>query len=57
MNELFVKLRLGAQSVKLLSTLRDPMQLRQCTTRQQHLFFSYVIWYAFFAVDHPLCDV
>ena len=32
------KLRLGAQSVTLLSTLRDPTQLRrrQCATRQQH---------------------
>ena len=35
------KLRLGAQSVTLLSTLRDPTQLRQrqCATRQQHPFF------------------
>ena len=34
-------LRLGAQSVTLLSTLRDPTQLRrrQCETRQQHPFF------------------
>ena len=34
-------LRLGAQSVTLLSTLRDPTQLRrrQCATRQQHPFF------------------
>ena len=34
-------LRLGAQSVALLSTLRDPTQLRQrqCATRQQHPFF------------------
>ena len=34
-------LRLGAQSVTLLSTLRDPTQLRrrQCGTRQQHPFF------------------
>ena len=33
-----VALRLGAQSVTLLSTLRDPTQLRrhQCATRQQH---------------------
>ena len=31
-----ILLRLGAQSVKLLSTLRDPTQLRdsQCVTRQ-----------------------
>ena len=31
-------LRLGAQSVTLLNTLRDPTQLRrhQCATRQQH---------------------
>ena len=36
-----IKLRLGAQSVTLLSTLRDPTQLRrrQCATRQQHPFF------------------
>ena len=36
-----MKLRLGAQSVTLLSTLRDPTQLRrrQCATRQQHPFF------------------
>ena len=35
------KLRLGAQSVTLLSTLRDPTQLRRhpCATRQQHPFF------------------
>ena len=34
----FCKLRLGAQSVTLLSTLRDPTQLRQhqCATIQQH---------------------
>ena len=34
-------LRLGAQSVTLLSTLRDPTQLRrrQFATRQQHPFF------------------
>ena len=34
-------LRLGAQSVTLLSTFRDPTQLRQrqCITRLQHLFF------------------
>ena len=34
-------LRLGAQSVTLLSTLRDPTQLRchQCAARQQHPFF------------------
>ena len=32
-----LQLRLGAQSVTLLSTLRDPTQLRrrQCATRQQ----------------------
>ena len=36
-----IELRLGAQSVTLLSTLRDPTQLRrrQCATRQQHPFF------------------
>ena len=36
-----LKLRLGAQSVTLLSTLRDPTQLRQrqCPTRKQHPFF------------------
>jgi hypothetical protein len=36
-----LSLRLGAQSVTLLSTLRDPTQLRrrQCVTRQQHPFF------------------
>ena len=35
------KLRLGAQSVVLLSTLRDQTQARrrQCATRQQHPFF------------------
>ena len=34
-------LRLGAQSVTLLSTLKDPTQLRrrQCATRQQIPFF------------------
>ena len=34
-------LRLGRQIVTLLSTLRDPTQLRrrQCATRQQHPFF------------------
>ena len=34
-------LRLGAQSVTLLSSLRDPTQLRQrqCTSRKQHPFF------------------
>ena len=39
------KLRLGAQSVTLLSTLRDPTQLRrrQCATRQGQdiLFIHY----------------
>ena len=41
-----VKLRLGAQSVTLLNTLRDPTQLRQrqCATRQQqpisHMFLG-----------------
>ena len=36
-----VVLRLGAQSVTLLSTLRDPTQLRQlqCATTHQYLFF------------------
>ena len=36
----FCILRLGAQSVTLLSTLRDPMQLRQrhCATTHQHSF-------------------
>ena len=40
-NEKYLLLRLGAQSVKLLSTLRDPTQLRRhpCATRQQHPFF------------------
>ena len=39
--QIFLKLRLGAQSVTLLSTLRDPTQLRrrQCATRKQHPFF------------------
>ena len=39
---LYSVLRLGAQSVSLLNTLRDPTQLRrrQWATRQQHLFFS-----------------
>ena len=32
----YIELRLGAQSVTLLSTLRDPTQ---CATRQQHPFF------------------
>ena len=34
-------LRLGAQSVTLLSTLRDPTQLRrsQCATTHQYPFF------------------
>ena len=36
------KLRLGAQNVTLLNTLRDPTQLRrhQCATRQQHPFYG-----------------
>ena len=36
-----ILLRLGAQSVTLLSTLRDPTQLRQrqCASRKQHPFF------------------
>ena len=36
------ELRLGAQSVTLLSTLRDPTQLRrsQCVTRHQHPIFD-----------------
>ena len=40
-DRLFIELRLGAQSVRLLSTLRDPMQLRrhQCGTREQQNFF------------------
>ena len=35
-------LRLGAQSVMLLNTLKDPTQLRQrqWATRQLHLFFG-----------------
>ena len=39
--EFRIQLRLGAQSVTLLSTLRDPTQLRQCQcpTRKQHPFF------------------
>ena len=38
---LILQLRLGAQSVMLLSTLSDPTQLRRrpCATRQQHPFF------------------
>ena len=37
----FVKLRLGAQSVTLLSTMRDPTQLRRhpCAFRKQPLLF------------------
>ena len=40
-DRLFIELRLGAQSVRLLSTLRDPMQLRrhQCGTRERQTFF------------------
>ena len=36
-----ILLRLGAQSVTLGNTLRDPTQLRRhpCATRQQHPFF------------------
>ena len=36
------KLRLGAQSVTLLNTLRDPTQLRRhkCATRQQQPFYG-----------------
>ena len=35
------ELRLGAQSVTLLSTLRDPTQLKkgQCANTHQHPFF------------------
>ena len=65
-------LRLGAQSVTLLSTLRDLTQLRgrQWATRQRHPFFVahqkegiyrpkkfHNSQKKFFAVDHPLCDV
>ena len=41
----YIKLRLGAQSVTLLSTLRDPTQLRrrQCATRQQHPFLLHIV--------------
>jgi hypothetical protein len=41
-SEFYDKLRLGAQSVTLLSTLRDPTQLRQrqCATRQ-HPFVAH----------------
>ena len=37
----YLQLRLGAQSVTLLSTLRDPTQLRQrqCATTHQYPFF------------------
>ena len=37
------QLRLGAQSVTLLSTLRDPTQLRrrQCATRQHPFFVAH----------------
>ena len=37
------KLRLGAQSVTLLSTLRDPTQLRRhpCATRQHPFFVAH----------------
>ena len=37
------KLRLGAQSLTLLSTLRDPTQLRrrQCATRQHPFFVAH----------------
>jgi hypothetical protein len=56
------RLRLGAQSVTLLSALRDPTQLRrrQWPTRQQHPFFCYTLLSSlehFWEVDHPLCDV
>ena len=39
----FFLLRLGAQSVTLLSTLRDPTQLRrhQCATRQHPFFVAH----------------
>ena len=38
-----LELRLGAQSVTLLSTLRDPTQLRrrQCATRQHPFFVAH----------------
>ena len=38
------RLRLGAQSVTLLSTLKEPTQLRQsqCATRQQHPFLLHI---------------
>ena len=41
MQLLVLKLRLGAQSVTLLSTLRDPTQLRrrQFANRKQYPFF------------------
>ena len=42
-NEKYLLLRLGAQSVTLLSTLRDPTQLRrrQCATRQHPFFVAH----------------
>ena len=41
---LLLRLRLGAQSVTLLSTLRDPTQLRRhlCAFRKQPLFFVHM---------------
>ena len=59
-----VILRLGAQSVTLLSTLRDPTQLRQrqCASRQQPPPKKVPLGFRgfrtfFFAFGQPLCDV
>jgi hypothetical protein len=40
---ILITLRLGAQSVTLLSTLRDPTQLRQrqCATRKQQVLVKH----------------
>ena len=55
-------LRLGAQSVTLLSTLRDPTQLRrrQCgfPSRQKKIQLGIRGFRTcFWEVEHPLCDV
>ena len=59
---LHLKLRLIAQSVTLLNTLRDPTQLRrrQCgfPSRQKKIQLGIRGFRTFFwEVEHPLCDV
>ena len=51
-------LRLGAQSVTLLSTLRDPTQLRRRQWEGKKLLKGFREFRTYFwEVDHPPCDV